>query len=213
MEEAWSPEVGSAVLLLHKEERHWWETVSGRNIILGGKLLYECTHNSVHIPAEVYKEYLNLLHHAKNHLFLYKVYILITELEVVPLPSPREPSREPAESPGWPGAAVRRAGSPGSGHGRAGRGRAEQRRARGRDGTGRDAAEPGAAMGKLLAVALVGIAAALAAERLLAFRWVSGLWELRVPVPAGRGRGDPRAGSRGAQSVPPRGSAGSLRGA
>ena len=42
---------------------------------------------------------------------------------------------------------------------------------------GQDAAEPGAgsaapgaAMGKLLAVALVGIAAALAAERLLAFR-------------------------------------------
>lgn len=42
-----------------------------------------------------------------------------------------------------------------------------------RPGAGREAAgsaEPGAAMGKVLAAALVGIAAALAAERLLAFR-------------------------------------------
>lgn len=53
-------------------------------------------------------------------------------------------------------------------------------------GTGRDGTESRAAMGKLLVLALVGIAAALVAERLLAFRWVSGVSELRVPVPGGR---------------------------
>lgn len=73
---------------------------------------------------------------------------------------------------------------PGAGMGKAGEGRAAggvcSAVRRGRDGTGREAVaepEPGegsgqraAVMGKLLAVALVGIAAALAVERLLAFR-------------------------------------------
>lgn len=214
MEEAWSPEVGSAALLLHKEERHWWESGSGRNIILEGKLLYECTHNSVHIPAEVYKEYLNLLHHAKSDtlIFVQGIYSYNGAGSCSPaLPTGaeqgacREPGLARCRGPAGgeprerarPGGAGASGAAPGPGAGRDGTGRGGAGSGHGEAAGGGSRRDSGSLGGRAAAGLSVGERALGAAG----------------PGAGGTGRGDPRAGSRGAQSVPPRGSAGSLRGA